>query len=961
MSVIKKFSSIKLKVKLPALVMASVLVTIVALSALVFYELKKLTILEFEEQMSVINTDRKIRLEKYLHDTELRLTNLSHYPFMVESMRALEKSWKDLSNPSEHLLKHYVHENPFPEEQKLSYTQANDGSNYSKAHVKYHDTIKTFMLANGYHDIIMIDPHGNIVYTVSKEPDFATNLISGPYSSSDLAKAYRDALHAPETQVNYYDFKPFAAAKGRPQAFLSKPVIDPKNGENLGVLVIALPIDSEIKEIVSSKTGLQDTGQSYLIGTDMIMRNNMREDLGGGGSMELKVDMPEVKDALSGKHGLFHTIDYMGEDVLGAYDYMDFHGTRYALMTKINTEEILHASDAIKQEIGIASLVILVVMALLGFLASRGIISSLAVIAGVAEDLADKKTNVDLSLAEREDEIGDLGKSMVKLKQSVYENLLMQTMTSEYPVVRCDRDFTITFVNEASVEQLKILEKHLPCKANELMGKSIDIFHKNPQHQRGMLKAMVESDRHSTRIAVGDQFMALMAKPLFDEKGEFDGAYISWSIITDQVRAEESVKLAQESINDVISAAREGILDKRIDASKFEGFYKDLAESMNGLMDTIVKPISAISECIQTFSQGDLTQEFEGDYKGDFADLQSAYNNSMANLRSLMTKIKEATTSVKTASQEISAGSSDLSMRTEQQASSLEETAASMQELTETVAKNATDSAEANNISSEARSVADRGGEDVKQVVSAMQGIQESSTKISDIISVIDEIAFQTNLLALNAAVEAARAGEAGKGFAVVASEVRNLAGRSASASKEIKELIVTSGKQVTEGVDLVEKSAETLNDIVSSVGKVAELIAGISNASNEQSEGIKEVNAAVTQMDEMTQQNAALVEENTAAIQSMMAQSDALDRLIRQFKVDEDGHDSDMAVDAEPAPKPAVKKPAAKPASGPTAKPAPKPAAKPAGDSADKKESKPAPKPAGGSNDKYSQGWEEF
>ena len=228
----------------------------------------------------------------------------------------------------------------------------------------------------------------------------------------------------------------------------------------------------------------------------------------------------------------------------------------------------------------------------------------------------------------------------------------------------------------------------------------------------------------------------------------------------------------------------------------------------------------------------------------------------------------------------------------------------------------------ANQLSSSAQEVAERGGKVVGDAVSAMTNIEKSSQKISDIISVIDEIAFQTNLLALNAAVEAARAGDAGKGFAVVASEVRSLAGRSASASKEIKALIMESSSQVKIGAELVNQAGGTLKDIVESVKKVAQIISDIANASTEQSTGIDEINTAISQMDEMTQQNAALVEENTAAAQSLVQQAQALGQMMQFFKVDEQGGEHGLEFSAPRA----VVTPMARPR---IAKPAPRPSGK--------------------------------
>ena len=267
--------------------------------------------------------------------------------------------------------------------------------------------------------------------------------------------------------------------------------------------------------------------------------------------------------------------------------------------------------------------------------------------------------------------------------------------------------------------------------------------------------------------------------------------------------------------------------------------------------------------------------------------MKSDANTTVTQLKDIITTITEATDAINGAAKEIAAGNADLSRRTESQAASLEQTASSTEQLTNTVRNNADNATQASQLARTSSEVADRGGRVVSEVVTTMGAIAESSSKIAEIINVIDGIAFQTNILALNAAVEAARAGEQGRGFAVVAGEVRNLAQRSASAAKEIKELISESVAKVSNGYKLVETAGQTMQEIVSSTQQVASIMNDISAASEEQRTGIMQLNSAITTMDETTQQNAALVEEAAAAAQSLEDQSTNLTEAVGVFRID--------------------------------------------------------------------------
>jgi methyl-accepting chemotaxis protein len=333
------------------------------------------------------------------------------------------------------------------------------------------------------------------------------------------------------------------------------------------------------------------------------------------------------------------------------------------------------------------------------------------------------------------------------------------------------------------------------------------------------------------------------------------------------VTTSDEIGVLAQSFNEMGAQIQEKMTKEREQAAKMETFMVDAKRVLGNL------------------AQGDLRDQMTSACDGDLSQIKDSLNTAITNLTTTLTTVREAAGSVTSGAEEITKGSEDLSQRTSEQASSLEETSSAMEEMTSTVKQNADNAKQANQLAIAAREVAGKGGAITTKAVEAMDEINKSSKKIADIITVIDEIAFQTNLLALNAAVEAARAGEHGRGFAVVAAEVRNLAQRSATAAKEIKGLINESIQRVTDGSTLVDQSGKTLGEIISSVKRVTDIIAEISAASQEQANGIDQVNKAIMQMDESTQQNAALVEETTSASQSMKDQARELMRQVDVFK----------------------------------------------------------------------------
>ncbi|WP_414491768.1 methyl-accepting chemotaxis protein [Stenotrophomonas maltophilia] len=354
-------------------------------------------------------------------------------------------------------------------------------------------------------------------------------------------------------------------------------------------------------------------------------------------------------------------------------------------------------------------------------------------------------------------------------------------------------------------------------------------------------------------------------------------------------QAMDETKTSLSAINGEIrrlaTAAAAGDFSLRGDEDRFAYDFRDMVAGLNRLMQTTDENLVQVSTLLQAISRGDLTVRMQGDFHGVFARMRDDCNATVDQLKQIVGRIQSSASSINLAAGEIASGNNDLSRRTEQQAANLEETAASMEELTSTVKQNAEHARQANQLAIGAHGVASQGGEVVGQVVTTMSAIEASSKKIAEIISVIDGIAFQTNILALNAAVEAARAGEQGRGFAVVASEVRTLAQRSAGAAKEIKGLIEDSVGKVADGSALVRQAGTTMGEIVASVQRVTDIMADISAASQEQSSGIEQVNQAVVQMDETTQQNAALVEEASAAARSMEEHANLLAEAVSVFR----------------------------------------------------------------------------
>ncbi|WP_259163273.1 methyl-accepting chemotaxis protein [Xanthomonas sp. 4461] len=489
-----------------------------------------------------------------------------------------------------------------------------------------------------------------------------------------------------------------------------------------------------------------------------------------------------------------------------------------------------------------------------GWIVARAITQPLNRAVGIAHAVSSGKLDNAISI-DRNDEVGQLLQAMDSMQRQLRRVIQAQTEMGDK--------------HEAGIVSHRIAEQEFPGEFGTMVRASNTLV---SSHIAVTMQIVALTERY----AAGD--LSQQLAPLPGEK-----VVISQSI--NDVRA--SLLSVNGEIKRLAAAAAAGDFSARGDETAYEHDFRQIVVDLNQLMSTADNNLGELSQLLRAIAGGDLTTRMHGHAAGVFARMREDANTTVDRLTDIVGRIQYSSAEIDTAAGEIAAGNQDLSRRTEQQAANLEETAASMEELTSTVKQNAEHALQANALARSAADVASKGGEVVSQVVGTMSGIEASSRKIAEIISVIDGIAFQTNILALNAAVEAARAGEQGRGFAVVASEVRTLAQRSSGAAKEIKELIDASVGKVAEGSVLVHKAGTTMTEIVASVNRVTDIMGQITAASTEQSAGIEQVNQTVIQMDETTQQNAALVEEAMAAARAMEKQSSTLTQLVSLFQLE--------------------------------------------------------------------------
>jgi methyl-accepting chemotaxis protein len=727
-------TSIALSRKLPSIIAALCVAASVSIAIVGYMDFRQSVFLEARKSFQILTESRGKSLMTWFENTGRGVASYANDPTVGAALSSFGSSY-NLMIDSAGLRDAYITNNPNPPGERALLDQAPDSVPYHFQHGRFHPYFRDIVQTTGYYDFFLFNRNGDLMYSVEKEGDFATNFLDGPFADSGLASAFAAARDGEQGQVYFADFDRYAARAGDAAAFLATPVVDQSN-QLLGVVAIQVPT-SQIDEIFNDPLGMGETGRIYAVGPDLRTRNAPRLDAGPMRLSDVS-DASQVRSIVNGGdpfQGL--TTGVSGADMLTMGALIDVFGQPWAIIGEITSDEVQAPVIAARNKMILVTVLVGGLAAFLGWLTARSVVRPLARLGDAMGRISDKDYDVDLSDQKRGDEIGSLFNSL--------------------------NDF---------------------CQ----------------------------------KLRASDE-------------------------------AEEERKALQVKQAEVVNR---------------------------------------LSVALTKLADGDLKHKIETPFDGDYDQLRQDYNRTMLNLNKTIGSVVIRSGAIRQRSDGMSRASDDLSRRTENQAATLEETAAALDQMTASVKSAADGARQVKEVVGSARQDADKSEPVVKDAVHAMTEIEGSSQEISQIIGVIDDIAFQTNLLALNAGVEAARAGEAGRGFAVVASEVRALAQRSSDAAKQIKALISESSGQVERGVALVGQAGQVLTKIASHINHISDLVAEIASGAEEQSIGLGEINIGVTQLDKVTQQNAAMVEEATASSHALNGDAAQLEELVTHFRLDE-------------------------------------------------------------------------
>ena len=731
----RRFWNLRLVVKLPIIIAGLALILATSLTTTAYLDSRHIMQAQAEDKFRAALQNRKVVIETYLQNIHSDLLVQAGNPTVRNALASFSLSWQALDDDARtQLQSDYITGNPNPSGERDALDRGASGSQYDLVHSKFHPYFRSMLKASGYHDIFLVGNDGTVLYSVRKETEYATNLGTGEWRDTGLAKAWRRAGALQSGQVTFEDFEAYAPSGGAAASFIATPVTG-NTGEQFGTLIYQIPTE-KLTELAGRTEGLGETTQTYLLGRDFRLRTlpGLQPE---AQILDAVPNSPALARAVASTSLRFeHEERADGETYELMAAPIEFLGAEWIIVAEEAAWEILSPVNNMRNMLLLQAVGILLVILLVGTLFARALARPFAGVGEALKSVAGGNLMIDVPYRDRGDDVGDLARDLEDMRGKLAE-----------------------------------------------------------------------------------------AKEMHD--------------LQDQQAADQRFVVQQ------------------------------------------------LTTSIQKLAQGDLTAKAAQPFASDYEELRGAYNMAIDQLNDTMTTLLAATRQIDSNAREVETASNELSQKAIEQAASLEETAAAITELSASVKSTAESAGEADKIMNRAKQDAEASGQEVNRAMTAMDRIASSSQKITQVTSVIEDLAFQTNLLALNAGVEAARAGEAGRGFAVVASEVRALAQRSSEAAKEINTLIQESADNVTNGVELVEKAGKSFEDLIGDFEKVSQSVSGIAAAAREQSIGLSEINTAVDQLDGVTQKNAAVATQVHGTGKIMVNEASKLSQISAHFRID--------------------------------------------------------------------------
>ena len=972
-------NNIKIAVKLPIIMLSLSALALIGMGVMAFYNAKTTLDEGARTRLQIALETRTASVSVWYKNLSKEVVAQASSPSTRKAITEFTSAWDALPGEKSAFLKEHfkaIDPNAAPKAAVVDFSAVQ--TDYSRRHRRRHPYYQTVLDRNSYYDIFLFDPEGNLIYSVLKESDYATNFLTGELKNSGLATAFKQALSLGANETTFVDLAPYGPSNGDIAGFMAAPILS-VNGAVMGVYGIQISTET-IGAIFDVDAGLGETGNTMAVGPDYHPRLSSLE--GEADTItELVIDQELVDLAMSGETGAINSIGVHGEVVLAAYAPLQIGNLTWAMIAEQSTEELFAPALELRNSMFMQGALLAALSALISIFLARSVGHPMAAVGKAMKRVAEEEYEVEIPNTKRGDEIGEIASvlenfrdTLKTAKEGAADTLFKGTAFegTSAGLMIVDQDFNIKLIN-GSVSKLfveyetQFQKVNSDFDARNVIGCNMDIFHAMPTRIRDILNDPANLPFHA-EIPVGNARFSLDINSVCDEEGEQLGCVVEWNDVTltrmneavlkaieeNQSKAEFSSdgtlllandnfliltggldngqigKMLSELVKfDSDMAKESGVVWDRVMAGEtvvgkfmvdagggtdgtLEGAFSPVQGSKGDIIRILLvgndvteaqlqmeeadairieseqaqaKVVEALQIGMHQLSEGDLTAEITETFRQDYEQLRNDFNGAVGTLREAMLKVVDNAESIRGEASDISNAADDLSRRTERQAATLEETAAALDELTVSVRSAADGAEQANQVVLDAKTNAESSGAVVREAVDAMGEIQSSSSQISRIISVIDDIAFQTNLLALNAGVEAARAGEAGRGFAVVASEVRALAQRSSDAAREINDLISASGQHVKRGVDLVGQAGEALGEIFESVTNISTHVSEIAISSNEQSSGLAEINTAVNQLDQVTQQNAAMFEETTAASHALTREAETLSDTMSRFK----------------------------------------------------------------------------